>query len=184
MELASLYFNYSVELKGFDYISYSFIITPDEKRQETFSSMKMYTSEGLEFLLDQLYNGAEKKKSGDITAYEINTTYEYRKNYLFLFSPLASALRLLIFRAKPEKIDANLKCSAKMEEDKVRYFNIELSDHSDNSKKLEVFDAIMKIPNLSISKHAQSSIAKINYLRQNQLSIDEYLEHALQPSRE
>jgi hypothetical protein len=164
MKLTDIDFLYSIADHYFCYINYKFHALPEENSADEFIGKSKQCLEELKHILDEHYTEFSKREGGIIASSSMKSSIKFGYEYFGHDSSIPTQLRYDI-TLSPDDIPENLK--------------LELNNYDRNlSRVLKVYDSIMSMPNLEISKEASLQAGKIARLRKSKsFELRQYLEH-------
>ena len=163
MELDSVLFDYDVGERRFFTLTYYFAVGYTGNSAEECSKVAQNEFKILEEMVDEKYpaDQFEKKESGEASNIEIKSGLRY--------SP-TDPKRVI------KNTYLNLNHFIGLGPEGPTNWRIRLSVNYDNpDRMLELYDSVMKIPNLTFSESAESEMKKIDFLRKQPFNLEEYI---------
>ncbi len=166
MELKNIDFSYEIAVKKFDSIGYRFSVLSDAKSGDEVTGLSLSTLGDLEKILDISYSAERmsKVKAGVVQSSRINFGFDYGHDPIsFLekhirFSAILRYVITLNSSGKPTDLELSL-----------------YTKDESSSRLLDIFDSIIGLPGLKVSKEAQVQVDRINSLKRNDFELNRYL---------
>ena len=157
MELIDLDFEYLIELKRFDYLSYYFNIFANSESTKQIAEIATNSLEELREIMEKVYCSCDRTPTGKIRSEEINFGYDYSLYGLSFLN--------IGYRIKLNETDSNKRAILKIMNREVR----------EEEKLLALYDAIISKPELAFSAQSRLQMGRIKQLREGHFEIKQYL---------